>query len=78
MNTQAANTCPRCGKQRVDGKSFFEMAGPSKIKVTMTLCPDEKCQEVVDKQNEDNRILHESHMRVKADSKNSKRVNIKI
>lgn len=77
MNTQAVNTCPRCGKPRLEGKSFYEMAGTSKIKVTMTVCPDKKCQEIVDKQNEDNRILHESHQRVRPNN-NSKRVNIKL
>ena len=43
------NPCVRCGKQRVDQKSWKGKAGASVITYTLTVCPDAECQKIVDK-----------------------------
>lgn len=50
MTTQGTNTCPRCGKQRVAGKTWSEGVGAFKVKVVMTVCPDKECQKKVDEE----------------------------
>lgn len=42
--------CIRCGKIRIVGKSWNEYIDKSLISYTMTICPDPKCQKIVDKQ----------------------------
>lgn len=42
------NPCIRCGKQRIDGKVWTEMAGLNLVTHTQTICPDSSCQKVVD------------------------------
>lgn len=46
------NPCIRCGKQRVDGKSWKEKIenhfGTSYITHTETVCPDKECQKIVE------------------------------
>ncbi len=55
MTTNApvsTNPCPRCGKNRVDGKTWTEevatFSGVSLVTHTQTLCPDPKCQKIVE------------------------------
>ena len=53
LNTNSpTNICPRCGKPRIDGKTWTEeittLAGISVVTHTMTICPDSDCQKVVD------------------------------
>ena len=43
------NPCIRCGKQRIDGKSWKEKSGTSIVTHTNTICPDAACQKVLDK-----------------------------
>lgn len=43
------NPCIECGKQRVDGKTWKVKVGISVITHTQTICPDPKCQKIVDK-----------------------------
>lgn len=43
------NPCIRCGKERVDGKTWEGKAGASVIIYTLTICPDPACQKIVDK-----------------------------
>ena len=43
------NPCVNCGKQRVDGKTWKGKIGASVITYTLTICPDPKCQKIVDK-----------------------------
>ncbi|MGE5042001.1 MAG: hypothetical protein ACM3IJ_03795 [Candidatus Levyibacteriota bacterium] len=46
------NPCVRCGKQRVDGKTWKEKIenhfGVSFITHTETVCPDKECQKIVE------------------------------
>lgn len=46
--------CIRCGKQRIESKSWEETVtgfmGKSVVTYTETVCPDPKCQELVEKQ----------------------------
>lgn len=42
------NPCIRCGKQRIDGKSWKGKIGISSITYTLTICPDPGCQKIVD------------------------------
>lgn len=42
------NPCIRCGMQRIDGKSWKGKIGISIITHIQTICPDPKCQKIVD------------------------------
>lgn len=46
------NPCTRCGKQRIDGKTWKEKIvshfGTSFIVHTETVCPDKACQKIVE------------------------------
>lgn len=43
-----SNPCVKCGKERIDGKSWEGKIGASVVTYTMTVCPDPECQKVVD------------------------------
>ncbi len=43
-----SNPCVKCGKERIDGKSWESKVGISVIVHTMTVCPDKECQKQVD------------------------------
>lgn len=45
------NPCIRCGKARVMVKSGKEYIGGSLVYYTLSTCPDEECQKIVDKAN---------------------------
>lgn len=51
-----SNPCIRCGKQRIDSKSWEEkitnFMGTSVITYTQTVCPDPECQKIVEKELE--------------------------
>lgn len=51
MNITISNPCMRCGKQRIDKKTWKEKIeshfGVSYITHTETVCPDKKCQIIV-------------------------------
>lgn len=44
-----ANPCIRCGKERIDGKTWRGKVGTSVVIYTSTICPDKDCQKIVDK-----------------------------
>lgn len=52
MNVNSSNVCTRCGKQRIDGKSWTEKVemffGTSTVVHTETMCPDPECQKIVE------------------------------
>lgn len=55
MNTASTtftNLCPRCGKPRIDGKTWVEevktYSGVSKVTHMQTVCPDPACQKLVE------------------------------
>lgn len=40
--------CIRCGKQRIQAKSWDEKINGSIVTYTLTVCPDADCQKLVD------------------------------
>jgi len=77
----SSNVCPRCGKQRVDGKTWSEGVGISKVKVVMTVCPDKKCQEIVDRQYKEDKDERDAQTKARQDAKAKNaphRTNIKL
>lgn len=48
-----SNPCIRCGKPRIDGKSWKEKIGISVLTYTSTICPDPTCQKIVDQATAD-------------------------
>lgn len=43
-----SNPCIKCGRERVDGKTWEGKVGASLVTYTQTLCPDPECQKIVD------------------------------
>lgn len=43
------NLCIRCGKVRIDSKTWKGKVGASVITYILTICPDSTCQKIVDK-----------------------------
>lgn len=72
-----SNPCTRCGKQRVDGKTWKEKVtnffGTSVIIHTETVCPDKECQKIVEKTMEMARQRTED-MRVKKENEKNVRL----
>lgn len=64
-----SNPCIRCGKERIDGKSWKEKNGISIITHTKTICPDSQCQKLVDKAIADRIAKNELMLRNKAEAK---------
>ncbi len=52
MDRKISNACARCGKERIETKSWTEnletFFGKSTIVHTETVCPDPECQKVVE------------------------------
>jgi hypothetical protein len=44
------NPCIRCGKQRIESKTWKEKLGASFITLSLTICPDKECQKIVDQE----------------------------
>lgn len=44
-----SNPCIECGKQRIDGKTWKGTVGTTIVTYTLTVCPDPKCQKIVEK-----------------------------
>ncbi len=63
------NPCIRCGKQRIDGKSWKEKLGTSVITHTQTVCPDSECQKIVDKATADRIAKNDLMIKTKAEAK---------
>lgn len=59
--------CIRCGKMRIEGRSWTEYVDKSLISYTLTVCPDPECQKIVDKQlksrREEIEALHQESLR---------------
>ena len=50
-NTSNDNLCSRCGKKRINKKTWKETVGTSVITYTETVCPDKACQKIVESDN---------------------------
>ncbi len=48
MTDPTLNVCPRCGKQRIEVKSWKECVKGLTTLFTSTTCPDAACQKIVD------------------------------
>lgn len=64
-----SNPCVRCGKERVDGKSWQGKTGISPITYTQTICPDRECQKIVDKGIADRKAKSASLLKAKEEAK---------
>lgn len=64
-----SNPCVRCGKERVDGKTWESKIGASLIVYTQTLCPDSECQKQVDQTIADRKAKTASLLKAKAEAK---------
>ncbi len=49
MDIRPSNPCIRCGKERKVVKTWKENSGNSVLTYTTMVCPDAKCQEIVDR-----------------------------
>lgn len=47
MTKNILNPCTRCGKERVIVKSYKEKSGGFLVTHTLSVCPDPKCQKLV-------------------------------
>ncbi|RJQ26524.1 hypothetical protein C4577_03400 [Candidatus Parcubacteria bacterium] len=53
MGINKTNVCTRCGKERIDAKTWTETLqtfyGETQITYTDTVCPNAECQKIVEK-----------------------------
>lgn len=63
------NLCIRCGKKRIDGKTWEGKSGASVITYTLTICPDADCQAIVDKGIADRKAKSALLIKEKAEAK---------
>lgn len=64
-----SNPCFRCGKERIDGKSWKEKSGISIVTYTKTICPDSKCQKILDQIIADRIAKNDLMIKAKAEAK---------
>lgn len=64
-----SNPCVRCGKQRLDGKTWEGKIGSSVVTYTQTVCPDSECQKQVDQGIADRKAKTASLLKAKAEAK---------
>lgn len=64
-----SNPCIRCGKERIDGKTWKGKVGVSPVTYTMTICPDKACQKVVDQGIADRKAKNAAILRAKEEAK---------
>ena len=63
------NPCIRCGKPRIEGKSWESSLGNSVITHTQTICPDPECQKIVEQGIADKKAKNEQLTKDRAKSK---------
>lgn len=79
MDTAIKNPCTRCGKERIESKSWTETLetffGSTTVTHTETVCPDPECQKIVEEKLDDARRKKENLMleREKRMNKNRKK-----
>lgn len=64
-----SNPCIRCGKERVDGKTWKGKMGASPITYTQTVCPDTECQKQVDQGIADRKAKNAALLKAKETAK---------
>ncbi len=64
-----SNPCVRCGKERIDGKTWEGKVGVSVVTYTMTVCPDRECQKKVDQGIAERKAKTASLLKAKEEAK---------
>lgn len=64
-----SNPCVRCGKERLDGKTWEGKVGASVVTYTLTVCPDADCQKQVDKGIAERKAKTASLLKAKEEAK---------
>lgn len=64
-----SNPCIKCGKERVDDKTWEGKIGASVVTYTLTICPDSECQKQVDKGIADRKAKVASLLKAKEEAK---------
>ena len=64
-----SNPCIRCGKERIDSKSWKVKIGTSIVTHTKTVCPDFDCQKILDKEVADRIARNDLMIKNKAEAK---------
>ncbi len=64
-----SNPCVKCGKERVDSKSWEGKIGASVVTYTLTICPDPECQKQVDQGIAERKAKTASLLKAKEDAK---------
>ena len=67
-----SNPCIRCGKERIDGKTWKGKVGSSVVTYSLTVCSDPECQKIVDQAIADRRAKSALLSREKAQAKLAK------
>lgn len=63
------NPCIQCGRPRIDGKTWKGKIGTSVLTYTLTICPDPKCQKIVDKAFADKKEKNDLMIKKKLEAK---------
>lgn len=66
------NPCIECGKERIDGKTWKEKIGTSVIVHIKTICPDSKCQKLVDQAIADRKEKNSMLLKKKQEAKEAR------
>lgn len=64
-----SNPCIRCGRERIDGKTWEGKIGVSLVTYTRTICPDRECQKQVDQGIADRKAKTASLLKAKEEAK---------
>ncbi len=64
-----SNPCIRCGKERIEGKSWKEKSGTAFIVHTKTICPDKECQKALEATIAERIAKNEQILKRKAEAK---------
>ena len=66
-----SNPCIRCGKERIEGKTWTVKngSGPNTVTHIMTICPDRACQKILDKELAERRAKNDLLVKERAEAK---------
>lgn len=64
-----SNPCIKCGRERMDGKTWKYKVGSSLVVYTQTVCPNKECQKTVDKGIADRRAKTAALLKAKNEAK---------
>lgn len=67
-----SNPCIKCGRERIDGKSWEIKIGASSVVNTQTICPNPDCQKIVDGEIAERKAKAAAIIKAKEDAKQAK------